>query len=48
MDKCQGFNKASKYVEIVNKTFTPEKVLLDGYYARDNWKEESDIDIAVI
>jgi len=48
MDKSQVLNKASKYAEIVRKNFDPEKVVLYGSYTRENWKEESDIDIAVI
>ena len=48
MDKSQVLEKAIKYSELVSKEFKPQKILLYGSYAKGNWNEESDIDIAVI
>ncbi|MFZ5969196.1 MAG: nucleotidyltransferase domain-containing protein [Bacillota bacterium] len=48
MDKSQVLEKAIKYATVVSEKIKPEKVVLYGSYAKGNWKEESDIDIAVI
>ena len=48
MDKSQVLEKATKYAELVSKEFKPQKIYLYGSYAKGNWNEESDIDIAVI
>lgn len=48
MDKEQAVKKALEYAKVVNKSLDTQKIVLYGSYAKDNWKEESDIDIAVI
>jgi len=48
MDKNQVLEKATEYAALVNEKMKPQKIILYGSYAKDNWKEESDIDIAVI
>ena len=48
MDKSQVLKKATKYEELVSKEFKPQRILLYGSYAKGNWNEDSDIDIAVI
>lgn len=48
MDKSQVLEKAIKYATLVSEKIKPEKVVLYGSYVKGNWKEESDIDIAVI
>jgi predicted nucleotidyltransferase len=48
MDKSQVLEKAMQYAALVSDKIKLQKVVLYGSYARGNWKEESDIDIAVI
>lgn len=48
MDKSQVLEKAIQYATLVGEKIKPQKVVLYGSYAKGNWKEESDIDIAVI
>ena len=48
MDKSQAIEKAIEYSKLVNERIKVQKILLYGSYAKDNWNEESDIDIAVI
>ena len=48
MGKSQVLEKATEYAELVSKEFNPQKILLYGSYAKGNWNEDSDIDIAVI
>ena len=48
MDKEEVYEKATEYAALVGKEIKPLKVILYGSYAKGNWKEESDIDIAVI
>ena len=48
LDKKQVIDNAKKYVELINKHFDTEKIILFGSYAKGNWHKDSDIDIAVI
>lgn len=48
MDKSQVLEKAIQYAALVSENIKPQKVILYGSYAKGNWKEESDIDIAVV
>lgn len=48
MDKSQVLARATKYAKLVSKEFKPQRILLYGSYAKGNWNEDSDIDIAVI
>ena len=48
MDKDQVLEIATRYFELVSKELKPRKVLLFGSYARGNWHEFSDIDIAIV
>ena len=48
MDKSQALEKAIQYAALVSEKIKPQKVVLYGSYAKGNWKEESDLDIAVI
>ena len=48
MDKSQVLEKAMQYAALVSDKIKLQKVVLYGSYARGNWKEESDIDIAVV
>ncbi|MCJ7772860.1 MAG: nucleotidyltransferase domain-containing protein [Desulfobacterales bacterium] len=48
MDKSQVIAKATEYALLVSKNIKPQKVVLYGSSTRGSWREESDIDIAVI
>ena len=48
MDKSQVLEKVVQYATLVSEKMKPQKIVLYGSYAKGNWKEESDIDIAVI
>jgi len=48
MDKSQVLEKATKYAALVSEKMNLKKVVLYGSYAKGDWKEESDIDLAVI
>ncbi len=48
MDKSQAIGKATEYAKLVSEKIKLEKVVLYGSYAKGNWKEGSDIDVAVI
>lgn len=48
MDKSQAVKKATEYAKLVSEKIKLEKVVLYGSYAKGNWKEESDIDVAVV
>lgn len=48
MDKRTALENASKYAHLVGAQFSPCKIVLFGSYAKGNWNENSDIDIAVI
>jgi len=48
MDKKDALNVAHRYAETVKNVFDFQKIILFGSYARGNYREDSDIDIAVI
>ncbi|MCK4798771.1 MAG: nucleotidyltransferase domain-containing protein [Spirochaetes bacterium] len=48
MDKKKVIEKLKEYVNLINSKFVLNMVILYGSYAKGNWKEESDIDIAVV
>ncbi len=48
MDKKEIDRKLKKYISLVKKEYSPKKIVLYGSYARGNYTEYSDIDIAVI
>ena len=48
MDKKEVDRKLKKYISLVKKEYSPKKIVLYGSYARGNYTEYSDIDIAVI
>ncbi len=48
MDKTDALNIARKYVEVVTANYNNTRLILFGSYAKGNYNEESDIDIAVI
>jgi len=48
MDKKEIDRKLKKYISLVKKEYSPKKIVLYGSYARGNYTEYSDIDVAVI
>ena len=48
MDKRDALDSALKYAEAVKSKYDFVKIILFGSYAKGNYHEDSDIDIAVI
>ncbi len=48
MDKKDALNIAAKYADAVKSKYDFVKIILFGSYAKGNFNEDSDIDIAVI
>jgi predicted nucleotidyltransferase len=48
MDKRDAINIANQYAEVLNQKYSFIRVILFGSYAKGNFHEESDIDIAVV
>ncbi len=48
MDKSQAIDKVKKFSDVVVEKYSPEKIVLFGSYAKGNYNENSDIDVAVI
>ena len=48
MDKTDALNIAHKYADAVKEKYSYIKIILFGSYAKGNYNDDSDIDIAVI
>lgn len=48
MDKSEAIIKVKEYSLLVRKYFPLEKVYLFGSYARNNYRPDSDIDVALV
>lgn len=48
MDKNEALTKVKQYKLLLKEYFTFETMYLFGSYARDDFREDSDIDVAVI
>jgi len=48
MDKAEVIAKVSAYKNLLKDYFPLEKVYLFGSYAKDTFREDSDIDVAVV
>jgi predicted nucleotidyltransferase len=48
MDKDQVIDNVNKYALAVDEKIKLSKVILYGSYAKGNWREDSDIDVAVV
>lgn len=48
MDKNEVLRKIERYIKLLNENILPKKVILYGSYAKGNWNDNSDIDIAVV
>jgi predicted nucleotidyltransferase len=47
MDRETVIKKLTKYSELVLTVVIPNKIVLFGSYAKGNWNEDSDIDVAI-
>lgn len=48
MDKTDALNIAKEYATVVKQKFNPQQIFLFGSYIKGTFKDESDIDIAVV
>jgi len=48
LDKTTALKHAKMYADLVGQQLQPMKIVLYGSYAKGNWTQNSDIDIAVI
>lgn len=48
MDKREAIKKVKAYRLLLNDYFKLEKVYLFGSYAKGNYREDSDIDVAIV
>ncbi|MEI8202699.1 MAG: nucleotidyltransferase domain-containing protein [Bacteroidota bacterium] len=48
MDKNDAINLAKRYADVVKANYYDSRIILFGSYAKGNFNEDSDIDIAVI
>jgi uncharacterized protein len=48
MDKTEALNIAQKYAGVVKANYNCIKIILFGSYAKGNYNDDSDIDIAVV
>ena len=48
MDKMQAINIAQKYKELVAEKLPVKAIYFYGSYSKGNYREDSDIDIAVV
>ena len=48
MDKTDALNIAKRYAYAVNANFNYIRIILFGSYAKGNYNDDSDIDIAVV
>jgi predicted nucleotidyltransferase len=48
LDKTTALEYANAYARLVEKELNPRIIMLYGSFAKGNWNENSDIDIAVI
>jgi len=48
VDKIDALNIAQRYADVIKANYNYSKIILFGSYAKGNFNEDSDIDIAVI
>jgi predicted nucleotidyltransferase len=48
MDKTEVINKVMAYRNLLSEHFLPEKVYIFGSYAKGTFREDSDIDVAIV
>lgn len=48
MDKNEVIRKLKEYADKINSIYEPEMIYLFGSYAKGDWNDFSDIDVAII
>jgi len=48
MHKREALRKARRYADLVIRKYNPREIILFGSYAKNTYREDSDIDIAVV
>lgn len=48
MDKTEAINKVKQYSSLLKEYLKIEKIYLYGSYAKNNNREDSDIDVAIV
>ncbi|MFP4448867.1 MAG: nucleotidyltransferase family protein [Bacteroidales bacterium] len=48
MDKREAIKIAKRYADIVSRHYNVKKVIMFGSYAKGTYREDSDIDLAII
>ena len=48
MDKAAAIDIAQKYIQLIHKKYAVNKSVLFGSYAKGNFNDDSDIDIAIV
>lgn len=48
MDRTTAINKVKEYANLVTSIYQTDKIVLFGSYAKGNFTENSDIDVAII
>ena len=48
MDKNEALNIAEKYAELIRNSYNLQNVFLFGSYAKGTFRDESDIDLAIV
>jgi predicted nucleotidyltransferase len=48
MDKTDALNIAQRFADVVKSKFNYTQIILFGSYAKGNFNEDSDIDIAIV
>ena len=48
MDRTTAISKVKKYAKLVTSTYSADKIVLFGSYATNTYREDSDVDVAVI
>jgi predicted nucleotidyltransferase len=48
MDKTDALKIAMQYADVIKNSFDYKRIILFGSYAKGNFNEDSDIDIAVV
>jgi len=48
MDKREAISKVKAYKQLLNDYFKLEKVYLFGSYAKNTYRKDSDIDVAIV
>ena len=48
MDKTEVIIKLKRYKKLLSQEMSFDKMILFGYYAKGNQREDSDVDVAIV